>query len=118
MSKWKKTEAKKSELEEDITKLTTKIDNAAATSASLKADVKELQAELAALAKTQAEMDSIRSEENAAYTKAKAELTLGLKGVRDALSVLRTFYGGAASMLQDGADDAQPAKPVYHSKAE
>merc|ERR1719254_62022 len=35
-----KTEAKKSELEEDITKLTTKIDNAAATSASLKADVK------------------------------------------------------------------------------
>jgi len=113
-----KSEEKKSELEEDIAALTAKIDKAMAKSASLKADVKELQGELAALAKLQAEMDSIRSEENAAYTKAKADLTLGLKGVRDALSVLRTFYGGAASMLQGGADDAQPAKPVYHSKAE
>jgi len=113
-----KSEEKKSELEEDIAALTAKVDKAMAKSASLKADVKELQGELAALAKLQAEMDSIRSEENAAYTRAKADLTLGLKGVRDALSVLRTFYGGAASMLQGGADDTQPAKPVYHSKAE
>merc|ERR1740120_363164 len=48
-----KTEAKKAELEEDISKLTTKIDQAAAASANLKADVKELQAELASLAQTQ-----------------------------------------------------------------
>jgi hypothetical protein len=112
-----KTEEKKSELEEDISTLTAKIDKAVATSTSLKADVKELQGELAALAKLQAEMDSIRSEQNAAYTKAKAELTLGLKGVRDALSVLRTYYGGAASMLQGGAGDWQPAKPVLHTAA-
>merc|ERR1719413_321974 len=88
-----KTEEKKSELEEDIAALTAKIDKAMAKSAALKADVKELQGELAALAKLQAEMDSIRSEENAAYTKAKADLTLGLKGVRDALSVLSAYYG-------------------------
>merc|ERR1719284_1610921 len=50
-----KTEAKKAELEEDISKLTAKIDSAASRSAGLKADVKELQAELAALAKQQAE---------------------------------------------------------------
>jgi len=112
-----KTEEKKSELEEDISALIAKIDKAVATSASLKADVKELQGELAALAKLQAEMDSIRSEQNAAYTKAKADLTLGLKGIRDALSVLRTYYGGAASMLQGGADDWQPAKPALHSAA-
>jgi hypothetical protein len=113
-----KTEEKKSELEEDMAALTAKIDKAAATSAALKADVKELQAELAALAKLQAEMDSIRSEENAAYTKAKAELTLGLKGVRDALSVLSAYYGGAAaSMLQGGVGEWQPAKPVLHSAA-
>jgi len=112
-----KTEEKKSELEEDISTLTAKIDKAVATSTSLKADVKELQGELAALAKLQAEMDKIRSEENAAYTKAKAELTLGLRGVRDALSVLRAYYGGAASMLQGGADDGQPAKPILHSAA-
>jgi len=112
-----KTEEKKSELEEDISTLTAKIDKAVATSTSLKADVKELQGELAALAKLQAEMDSIRAEQNAAYTKAKAELTLGLKGVRDALSVLRTYYGGAASMLQGGAGDWQPAKPVLYTAA-
>merc|ERR1719336_1424523 len=55
-----KTEAKKSELEDDVAKLTSKIDKAAAKSAGLKADVKQFQAELAALAKEQAEMDSIR----------------------------------------------------------
>jgi len=113
-----KTEEKKSELEEDMAALTAKIDKAAATSAALKADVKELQGELAALAKLQAEMDSIRSEENAAYTKAKADLTLGLKGVRDALSVLSGYYGSAAaSMLQGGEGEWQPAKPVLHSAA-
>merc|ERR1712113_73377 len=40
-----KTEAKKAELEEDVAKLTSKIDTAAARSAGLKEDVKELQAE-------------------------------------------------------------------------
>merc|ERR1719203_2218276 len=112
-----KTEEKKSELEEDIGALAAKIDQAASKSSALKADVKGLQAELMALAKLQAEMDGIRSEENAAYTKAKADLTLGLKGVRDALSVLRTYYQGGASMLQGGADDVQSAKPVVHSAA-
>ncbi|CAK0816103.1 unnamed protein product, partial [Prorocentrum cordatum] len=113
-----KTEEKKSELEEDMAALTAKIDKAAATSAALKADVKELQGELAALAKLQSEMDKIRSEENAAYNKAKADLTLGLKGVRDALSVLSAYYGGAAaSMLQGGEGAWQPAKPVLHAAA-
>merc|ERR1719504_359977 len=60
-----KTEEKKSELDEDIAKLTSKIDVASARSTSLKAEVKELQAELAALAKLQAEMDKTRADENA-----------------------------------------------------
>jgi len=46
-----KTEAKKSELEEDVAKLTAKLDQAVAKSAQLKADINELQAELGALAK-------------------------------------------------------------------
>merc|ERR1719230_89642 len=66
-----KTEEKQTELEEDVAKLTTKIDKAAAASATLKDEVKTLQAELAALAKLQAEMDSIRAEENADYKEAK-----------------------------------------------
>ncbi|CAK0860148.1 unnamed protein product [Prorocentrum cordatum] len=111
-----KTEAKKSELEDDVAKLTSKIDSKSASSAQLKEEVKVLQGELAALAKEQAELTQTRSDESAAYAKAKADLELGLMGVRKALQVLRKYYqGDGAAMLQ--ASDAQPAKPVFHSKA-
>merc|ERR1719364_268391 len=59
-----KTETKKGELQDDIAKLTAKIDQASARSTRLKDEVKELQAELAALAKLQAEMDATRQEEH------------------------------------------------------
>merc|ERR1719472_84918 len=104
-----KTEAKKADLDGEIAKLTSKIDTATARSNQLKAQVKELQGELAALAKLQAEMDKTRMDENAAYTKAKADLELGLSGVQQALSVLRDYYGGAALVQQ-------PAKPELHNK--
>jgi DNA repair exonuclease SbcCD ATPase subunit len=120
-----KTKAKKEELDYEISKLTTKVDKAASDSAGLKADVKELQSELAKLSKSQAEMDRIRSEQHSAYVQAKEDLELGLQGVRKALGVLRDYYGGAAagaSMLQ-GQDRfetmmEQPAMPEGHSKAE
>merc|ERR1712113_427085 len=110
-----KTEAKKAELEEDVAKLTSKIDTAAAKSARLKGQVKQLEDELAALARTQAEMDRIRSETHADSAVAKADLELGLTGVRKALSTLRDYYSGAASMMQDEA--RQPAAPEIHSKS-
>merc|ERR1719393_823189 len=116
-----KTEAKKGELEGVITKLTSKIDLAAAKSAELKGEVKTLQAELATLAKQQADMDSIRAEEKAAYDKAKAELELGIGGVQKALGVLRDYYEGGAALLQKAggfyAFMQQPAKPETHSKS-
>jgi len=96
-----KTEAKKSELEGVVSKLTSKIDLAAAKSAELKEEVKVLQGELATLAKQQAESDAIRAEEKAAYDKAKAELELGITGVQKALSVLKDYYGS-------GAGDSMP----------
>jgi len=102
-------------LEDEVAKLTTKIDQAAAKSASLKEDVKELQAELVALTKEQAEMDKIRLEQNAVYVKAKEDLELGLDGVRKALAVLRDYYASkddSASLLQ------QPAMPKMHEKKE
>merc|ERR1719373_475471 len=77
-----KTEAKKGELEEDIAKMTSRIDKAVARSTQLKEDVKLLEAELAALAKDQAEMDRIRQESHADYETAKADLELWLSGVR------------------------------------
>jgi len=116
-----KTEAKKSELEEDISKMTAKIDTATSKSAELKEQVKELESELAALAKEQAELDKIRAEEHADYETAKADLELGLNGVRKALGVLREYYGAGAALLQDSSKfDAfmqQPAMPEKHTKA-
>merc|ERR1719188_1414112 len=58
-------------------------------------------------------MDDIRQQEHAAFVQAKADLELGLEGVRQALTTLREYYGGAASMLQQ----PQPAKPLLHTPA-
>jgi len=118
-----KTEEKKGELEHDIAKLMAKIDQATAKSASLKEEVQELQSELASLAKTQAEMDTLRSQSNKDYLTAKADLEQGLAGVRQAIGLLREYYvsGQSASMLQGAAQLStmmrQPEMPELHSKA-
>jgi len=103
-----KTNEKSGELNDDIAKLTSKIDTAAARSAKLKKEVAELQSELADMAKAQAENDEYRQESHADYTQAKADLELGLSGVRKALDVLRDYYG-AASFVQ------QPAVPQHEA---
>merc|ERR1719265_1052337 len=121
-----KTNAKKEELNAEISKLGTKIDRTAASSAELKAEVKELQSELSKLSKSQAEMDNIRRQQHTEYVQAKNDLELGLEGVRKALSVLRDYYGGSAgasaAMLQNSGEFAammqQPAMPEQHSKAD
>merc|ERR1719158_2303438 len=116
-----KTKAKKDELNADIEKLTSKIDSAAAKSAELKEDVKELQKELADLVESQAEMDKVREDTNAAFKEAKADLEQGLDGVRGALEVLRDYYQADEALLQQtgglGAFMQQPAVPDKHEKA-
>jgi len=115
-----KTSDKKGELEGVVTKLTSKIDLAAAKSAELKSEVKVLSAELATLAKEQAEMDGIRGEEQAAYSKAKSELEAGIAGVQKATGVLKDYYDGAAFLQKGGDFDAfmqQPAQPTKHAKS-
>merc|ERR1711956_17029 len=106
-----KTEAKRGELMDDVSKLSAKIDQASSKSASLSSDIKQLEAELAALMKSQAEMDKIRQEENADFLQAKEDLTTGLAGVRQALTVLRDYYASDAALVQ------QPAMPALHTKA-
>ena len=58
------TQAKKDDNEATIEKLSTKIDSMTAKSSKLKGQVADLQKELAALARTQAEADRLRAEEN------------------------------------------------------
>merc|ERR1719265_13851 len=95
-----KTTAKKSELDTEIAKLTTKIDQATAHSTALKGEVAELNDELATMEKEQADNTKWRNDEHAEYLVAKADLELGLSGVRKALEVLRSYYGGAAFVQQ------------------
>jgi len=106
-----RTELKRDELNAAIAKLTSKIDQASAKSADLKAQVKEDQGELAELAKQQAEMDAIRRQQNDDFIQAKADLEQGLAGVRKALGVLREYYGGSAFVQQP-----EPPKPeLFHA---
>merc|ERR1719471_2183769 len=79
------TNAKKDEKTNEIKKLSTKIDSMTSRAA-------ELEKSLSALAKAQAEMDKIRLEEKEEYTKAKAAMEAGIKGVQLALKVLRDYY--------------------------
>merc|ERR1719356_1031795 len=66
-------EAKEQDKLDEIEKLTTKIDEATATSAQLKEEVATLEKELAELAKSQQNMDKIREEEKALYDKIREE---------------------------------------------
>merc|ERR1712187_201506 len=75
----------------------TRIDQASAKSAKLKADVATLQNELAKLAKSQAEMDRLRREEKDTYTSSKAEQEKGLEGVKLAMKVLKEYYASDAA---------------------
>merc|ERR1719217_1476236 len=118
-----KTEQKKTELNADISKLTSKIDTASARSAALKQDVAELTKELAELADLQAEMDKTRTDEKAAFAVTKSDLDQGIEGVQAALQVLREYYGESEeALLQNDAAKfngfmQQPAPPAGHSKA-
>jgi hypothetical protein len=95
---------KKDEKTNEIEKLSTQIDKMNARSASLKEEVADLQKALSALARTQAEMDKIRAEEKETYTKNKAEMEQGLKGVKIALKVLSDYYakGDKAHSADEG----------------
>merc|ERR1740133_330446 len=74
-------------------------------SAKLKEQVASLQNQLAQLASSPAEMDKLRSEEKALYTKNSAEMKAGVAGVQKALSVLRDYYAaeGKSHSSADGA---------------
>lgn len=88
--------------EDDVEKLAIQIDVMSADSKRLKADVSRLNKELSAITNVQIEMDKLRVDEKALYSKNKPELEQGLEGIKTALKVLREYYakgdeGGGAS---------------------
>merc|ERR1719433_1385053 len=72
-------------------------------------------------AEAEAQLDTIRQATHAAYLVEKSELDTGIRGVRQALGLLRSYYGKSVALLEDGAKFAalmqQPALPKTHAKA-
>jgi len=98
------TEAKQTDKEDNIAKLSTQIDSQNAKSAKLKSEVATLQSELASLARAQAEMDKLRAAEKAAFETNSAEMEKGIEGVKLALKVLNEYYAkDKAHASADGA---------------
>jgi len=99
------TNAKKADKSAEIEKLSTRIGQMSAKSAQLKEEVAALQSELSKLARSQAEMDQLRQNEQATFAASKAELETGLTGIKAALKILTEYYAqdGKAHGAAEGA---------------
>jgi hypothetical protein len=89
--------SKKAQAEKSMTadKLTSRIDMATTTKATLKDNVAELEAEVAALTKGDAEATKIRAEEHATYLKSSADFKDAAQAVTTAIGVLKEYYESA-----------------------
>jgi len=89
--------SKKAQAEKSMTsdKLTSRIDTATTTKAQLEDNVKELEAEIAALTKGDAEATTIRSEEAATNAKASSDFKTAAQAVQTAIGVLKEYYESA-----------------------
>merc|ERR1719321_1756080 len=76
-------------------KLTSRIDKAATTKEQLEDKVKELEGEIAALDKGNAEATKIRTQEAATYAKASKDFKDAAEAVQAAIGVLKEYYEGA-----------------------
>merc|ERR1719316_2483202 len=76
-------------------KLRSRIDKAATTKAILEGNIKDLESEIAALDKGNAEATKIRTEESATNTKASKDFKEAAAAVQQAIGVLKEYYEGA-----------------------
>jgi len=102
----KETKAKKEDKEGEVEKLSTKKEQVEAHSAKLKEEVAVLQKELVELARTQAQMDSLRAEEKAACDAATPDLEKAITGIQRALKVLKDYYAKSADAAHGASGGA------------
>merc|ERR1719191_1797011 len=114
-AKSKKTEKQKSG---EADKFKNRIDTAETTIATLTADIKTLQGEVAEIDKADAAATKLRQSENAEYKKASKDFKDSAEAVAKAIEVLKNFYEG--SLLQVSADTARAsarAPPKFGGKS-
>merc|ERR1719310_957295 len=109
-AKSKKTQADKSMTAD---KLTSRIDKASTTKAGLEQSVKELQGEIAALDKGNAEATKIRTEEAATNAKSSADFKQAAEAVQAAIGVLKEYYEGALIQTSSNKNDAASHQPAF-----
>merc|ERR1719487_611534 len=90
-----KSKAAQAEKTMTADKLTSRIDKASTTKALLEESIKELEGEVAALTKGDAEATKIRTEEHATYLKASADFKQAAEAVQGAIGVLKEYYESA-----------------------
>merc|ERR1719316_2406831 len=83
-------------------KLRSRIDKAATTKAILEGNIKDLESEIAALDKGNAEATKIRTEEGATNTKASKDFKEAASAVQAAIGVLKEYYEGALIQTSSG----------------
>jgi len=84
---------KKEDSTSERDRLNTHMEQKRARSAKLRGDIANLQHELAALSKAQAEASQIRQDEHQTFKKDKLEMEQGLRGIKLALRILKEHYG-------------------------
>lgn len=95
------TRGKNADKTAEMAKQTTRIDRMSSKSSVLKEEVADLQHALAKLAAAQADMNTMRAKEHAAFLSNKADMEQGLEGVKLALKILNEYYAS-----EDKAHDA------------
>lgn len=102
--------SKEAQAEKSMTsdKLKSRIDMATTTKAQLEDKVKELESEVAALTKGDAEATTIRSEEHATYLKASADFKDAAMAVQGAIGMLKEYYESALIQTKS-SNKRQPA---------
>jgi chromosome segregation ATPase len=106
MGKSKASQAKKTAT---IDKLTTRIDGAEASIATLTEAVKTLESEIASIDKAQAEATAIRTKENADNTAAISDFRQSADAVVAAMGVLKSFYEGSALLQTSSKKAGRPS---------
>merc|ERR1719453_814436 len=102
--------SKKSQAEKtmDLDKLRARLDKAVTGKAKLEGDIKELEAGVAEIDRSQAEATKIRNDENADYQQSSKDFKDSAEATEQAIVVLKEYYEGALLQVSSQSSATQP----------
>ncbi|CAK0889210.1 unnamed protein product, partial [Prorocentrum cordatum] len=106
------TQAKVDDKAQEISKVSTIVDQQSAESAKVVEEITTLQEELSDIVQSQKSMDEIRSKQKAMYEQETEELQRALQGTQAALRVLRDYYSKDDDGGQDSTSQSGPSSGV------